>query len=220
MNRREFLQSASVGLALSTAARAVPEGKRRRVGLIGCGWYGKIDLLRLIQIAPVEMVSLCDVDKKMLAQAANIVAARQLSKKTPRTYGDYRKCLREGSRPGADRAAGPLARADHDRGGKIGPGRVGSRSLSAWTCWKAERWWRRHTGMAALCRWACSVAAHRTLSKRKSGSSIRQIGKDRAGRDLLLLPYACNPESAETDRRHISITRCGPARRLCALITP
>ncbi len=94
MNRREFLQSASAGLALSTAAgNTVPEGKHRRVGLIGCGWYGKIDLFRLIQVAPVEVVSLCDVDKHMLAEAASMVASRQMSKKTPRTYGDYRQML-------------------------------------------------------------------------------------------------------------------------------
>src|SRR5262249_13657077 len=58
-------------------------------------WYGKCDLLRLIQVAPVEVVSLCDVDKKLLAQAAEIVAARQASKKTPRTYADYRAMLKE-----------------------------------------------------------------------------------------------------------------------------
>jgi predicted dehydrogenase len=65
------------------------------VGLIGCGWYGKIDLLRLIQVSPVEVVSLCDVDQHMLADAANKVAARQASKKTPRTFSDYRQMLKE-----------------------------------------------------------------------------------------------------------------------------
>ncbi len=54
--------------------------QKKRVGLIGCGWYGKSDLLRLIQVAPVEVVSLCDVDKRMLAGAAEIVATRQASK--------------------------------------------------------------------------------------------------------------------------------------------
>ena len=67
----------------------------KRVGLIGCGWYGKCDLFRLIQVAPVEVVSLCDVDRAMLAQAAEMVAGRQASKKTPRTYGDYREMLKE-----------------------------------------------------------------------------------------------------------------------------
>jgi hypothetical protein len=69
--------------------------QKKRVGLIGTGWYGKCDLFRLIQVAPVEVVSLCDVDAKMLSEAADMVAGRQLSKKKPRTYGDYRKMLAE-----------------------------------------------------------------------------------------------------------------------------
>ena len=69
--------------------------KKRRVGLIGCGWYGKSDICRLIQVAPVEVVSLCDVDSKMLSDAADIVASRQASKKRPRTYKDYREMLKE-----------------------------------------------------------------------------------------------------------------------------
>src|SRR5207302_7577335 len=57
--------------------------------------YGKCDLFRLIQVAPVEVVSLCDVDRKMLAEAADMVAERQASKKKPRTYADYREMLKE-----------------------------------------------------------------------------------------------------------------------------
>ncbi len=99
MNRREFLRvGAAAGIALSTFAPYVAyaaDQKPLRVGLIGCGWYGKADLFRLIQVAPVEVVSLCDVDKKMLAEAAEMVAARQASKKSPRTYGDYREMLKE-----------------------------------------------------------------------------------------------------------------------------
>src|SRR5436305_11180407 len=99
MNRRQFLHAgATAGLALSAAGRyaeAFADMKPPRVGLIGCGWYGKADLLRLIQIAPVEVVSLCDVDKNMLAEAAEIVASRQKSKKKPRTYTDYREMLKE-----------------------------------------------------------------------------------------------------------------------------
>jgi predicted dehydrogenase len=97
MNRRDFLQ-ASAGLALSaTTGSAAPfdDQKPRRVGLIGTGWYGKADLLRLIQVAPVEVVSLCDVDKHMLADAAEIVASRQKSKKKPRTFSDYREMLKQ-----------------------------------------------------------------------------------------------------------------------------
>ncbi|PYV92624.1 MAG: oxidoreductase [Acidobacteria bacterium] len=96
MKRREFLQ-AGTSVVLSVAAGYTAElaDRKPRVGLIGCGWYGKCDLFRLIQVAPVEVVSLCDVDRQMLAEAAEQVAQRQVSKKKPRTYSDYRLMLKE-----------------------------------------------------------------------------------------------------------------------------
>ena len=90
MKRRRFLGAA----AASLAAPAFADEKVRRVGLIGSGWYGKCDLLRLIQVSPVEVVSLCDVDSEMLGEAADIVASRQKSGKKPRTYSDYREMLK------------------------------------------------------------------------------------------------------------------------------
>src|SRR6478735_8164998 len=97
MNRRKFLQLTSAGLALSTLSTYAVDfaDQKKRVGLIGCGWYGKCDLFRLIQVAPVNVVSLCDVDKQMLAGAASMVAERQVSKKAPRTWADYRPMLAE-----------------------------------------------------------------------------------------------------------------------------
>jgi predicted dehydrogenase len=97
MNRREFIQVSAAGIALSTMSQYAAEfaDQKKRVGLIGCGWYGKCDLLRLIQVAPVEVVSLCDVDKQMLSNAAELVSTRQASKKKPRTYADYREMLKE-----------------------------------------------------------------------------------------------------------------------------
>ncbi|HEY7710875.1 MAG TPA: Gfo/Idh/MocA family oxidoreductase [Candidatus Entotheonella sp.] len=99
MNRREFIQ-AGTGLMMTAAGSATGYAaefaqSKPRVGLIGSGWYGTCDLFRLIQVAPVEVVSLCDADKKMLAEAADMVAERQASKQKPRTYGDYRAMLRE-----------------------------------------------------------------------------------------------------------------------------
>jgi predicted dehydrogenase len=97
MNRRKFIQVGAAGLALSALGNYAAEfaDQKKRVGLIGCGWYGKVDLLRLIQVAPVEVVSLCDVDKQLLAGAVEIVSTRQASKKKPRTYSDYREMLKE-----------------------------------------------------------------------------------------------------------------------------
>ena len=99
MYRRHFLRSTSSAIALSAfpglALRAALPAKPRRVGLIGAGWYGKGALFRLLQVEPVEIVSVCDVDKKMLSEAADMIAARQANKKRPRTYGDYREMLKE-----------------------------------------------------------------------------------------------------------------------------
>jgi len=98
MHRRAFLSATAAGLATSAAGRYAPafaDAKPKRVGLIGTGWYGTCDLMRLIQVAPVEVVSLCDVNKTNLARTAKMVAARQRSKKTPRTFGDYRQMLNE-----------------------------------------------------------------------------------------------------------------------------
>jgi len=100
MNRREFLKA---GAGAAAAAMTLGGGyvahaadqKTYRVGLIGPGWYGKNDVFRLIQVAPVEVVSVCDPDKKMLAEAAELIASRQTSKKAPRTYGDHRALLKE-----------------------------------------------------------------------------------------------------------------------------
>ena len=97
INRRKFLHTASASLALTAVGAnafsfPTPE-KPLRVGLIGTGWYGKSDLFRLIQVASVEVVSLCDVDKNALSKAAELVSQRQKSGKTPKTYTDYRKML-------------------------------------------------------------------------------------------------------------------------------
>src|SRR5438105_15142278 len=99
INRRHFLQGATASLALAAlGARGmdiINPTKTLRVALIGTGWYGKSDLFRLIQVAPVNVVALCDVDKNMLAEAASLVSQRQKSGKIPRLYNDYRKMLSE-----------------------------------------------------------------------------------------------------------------------------
>ena len=92
MQRRQFLKTSAAAFA---ASALYADQKPRRVGLIGTGWYGKADLFRLIQVAPVEVVSLCDVDSKMLSDAADMTATRQVSRKRPRTYRDYREMLKE-----------------------------------------------------------------------------------------------------------------------------
>lgn len=98
VGRRDFLQMSGLLGGLGLAAwpaglYAAGADEKPRVGLVGCGWYGKTDLLHLIQVAPVEVVGLCDVDRRMRDEAAQLVAKRQVSKEVPPTYGDYRQLL-------------------------------------------------------------------------------------------------------------------------------
>ena len=99
IHRRTLLKGATASLALAALNASgmnifIP-AKTIRVGLIGTGWYGKNDLFRLMQVAQVEVIALCDVDKNLLTEAASMVMQRQPSAKKPRLYTDYRKMLSE-----------------------------------------------------------------------------------------------------------------------------
>jgi predicted dehydrogenase len=98
INRREFLKSASTLLAMSALGSYgadLVNRKPRRVGLIGSGWYGKSDLWRLAQVAPIEILAIADPDKRMLAGAVEIAQKRFKDKAAPKTYGDYREMLKQ-----------------------------------------------------------------------------------------------------------------------------
>jgi predicted dehydrogenase len=81
-NRREFLGSLAV---------AVPSAPKIKVGLIGCGWYGMVDLSAAFKNGGVECVALCDVDSDHLASSAAEVEKWQGSR--PKTYKHYRDLL-------------------------------------------------------------------------------------------------------------------------------
>jgi predicted dehydrogenase len=99
MHRRDFFLTTTAGAvsfaAIQANAFAAANEQPLRVALIGCGWYGKTDLFHLMQVAPVEVVGLCDVDSHAVANAAELVAQRPTSKKKPPVYGDFRKLLAE-----------------------------------------------------------------------------------------------------------------------------
>lgn len=99
INRRNFLKGTMATFALSQYGAygldMVNPAKPYKVALIGTGWYGKNDLFRLMQVAPIEVVALCDVDKNILNEASKLVMARAKTDKAPKLYGDYRKLLKE-----------------------------------------------------------------------------------------------------------------------------
>jgi predicted dehydrogenase len=81
-NRREFLS------ALAVAAQPASKIK---IGVIGCGWYGMVDLNAAFKCGGVECIAVCDVDSDHLAAAAAGVEKSQGSR--PRTFKHYRELL-------------------------------------------------------------------------------------------------------------------------------
>ncbi|MCJ7468499.1 MAG: Gfo/Idh/MocA family oxidoreductase, partial [Maribacter sp.] len=97
IDRRNFIKTTSAAMFLSTLGAygfdLSNKDKPIRVGLIGTGWYGTSDLFKLIQVANVDVISLCDVDSNFLNEVAELVSQRQKSGKKPVLYKDYRKML-------------------------------------------------------------------------------------------------------------------------------
>jgi len=92
MQRRHFLQSS---LALPLVPHMLLKQKVYRVALIGAGWYGMSDLFRLLQVADVEIVGICDVDQNHLKAASKRLNKRLGSEREFPNYTDYRKMLTE-----------------------------------------------------------------------------------------------------------------------------
>jgi predicted dehydrogenase len=96
VNRRQFIGSAAAGLlALSGQlykSKALPsEGDKLKFGLIGCGWYGMVDVKAAFKTGGVECLALCDVDSDHLSTSADAVEKLQGSR--PKTFKDYRELL-------------------------------------------------------------------------------------------------------------------------------
>jgi predicted dehydrogenase len=96
LNRRQFLGYATAGsLALSGWNKTRAETaniEKIKIGLIGCGWYGMVDLNAAFKGGGVECLALCDVDSDHLEKAANEVNELQGSR--PQLFSDYRDLLR------------------------------------------------------------------------------------------------------------------------------
>lgn len=98
MKRRTFLKHTAAGSAMVSVSPWVHVSGAKappKVGVIGSGWYGKCDTLQLLNVADVEVVSVCDADSKMATEAAELFGSRQKSKKVPKVHEDYRQLLKE-----------------------------------------------------------------------------------------------------------------------------
>ncbi len=90
LNRRAFLGTAA---AAATTLRLGGQGRTIRIGLIGCGWWGRIDLKAALEVGGCEALAVCDVDSERLSQTASEVAAIQ--GKSPRVFKNFQELLAE-----------------------------------------------------------------------------------------------------------------------------
>ncbi len=97
LTRRHFLQTSTLGavaLAQGPAVlRSAEPDEKLKLGLIGCGWYGMVDLKAALKVGGVEVTALCDVDSAHLNDSANEV--EKLQGKRPRTFKHYAELLQE-----------------------------------------------------------------------------------------------------------------------------
>ena len=74
MKRRKFLEMASFGSAAVATSLYFPKGSQERkikIGLIGSGWYGMVDVKAALKIGGVEVIGICDVDSDHLTASAD-----------------------------------------------------------------------------------------------------------------------------------------------------
>lgn len=87
MKRRTFLSTTAAVGAASQAATAAAPSDRVRVGVIGCGGMGRMDLIDFQRQPDVEIVAVCDVFRP------NAETATKLCTSKPDIYSDYRRII-------------------------------------------------------------------------------------------------------------------------------
>ena len=76
INRRTFLGAAAVGTVavagLAARGAETPTADRKlKLGLIGAGWYGMVDVEAAFRVGGVEVLAVCDVDSDHLKTSAD-----------------------------------------------------------------------------------------------------------------------------------------------------
>lgn len=94
MTRRNFIGASAVtAITLGTLASTAADSPQRKLklGLIGCGWYGMVDINAALKAGGVEVVGLCDVDSEHLAKSAD--ETQKLQGTRPKTFKHYTDLL-------------------------------------------------------------------------------------------------------------------------------
>ncbi len=95
MNRRLFLRQSALAAAtvslLPSRSLAAETGEKLKLGVIGCGWWGMVDVEAAFKVGGIEVLALCDVDSAHLEKSAAQVESRQ--GKRPKTFKRYEDLL-------------------------------------------------------------------------------------------------------------------------------
>jgi predicted dehydrogenase len=94
MERRSFIQKSTLttaGLITVFHIPAFAQNRKIKTGLIGCGWYGMVDIRSALKTGDVEVVAICDVDTDHLSNSAAEIEKLQGSK--PKEYKYYADLL-------------------------------------------------------------------------------------------------------------------------------
>jgi len=96
INRRNFLGAAALGtVALAglaaPAAETSTNDRKLKIGLIGAGWYGMVDVEAAFKVRGVEVQAICDVDSDHLKTSADKIA--KLQGQPPQSFKLYQDLL-------------------------------------------------------------------------------------------------------------------------------
>lgn len=94
MERRKFLKVTSLGsaaLVSSLYITSLTQERKIKIGLIGAGWYGMVDVKAALKVGGVEVIAICDVDSEHLKTSADELEKLQASR--PKTFKYYQDLL-------------------------------------------------------------------------------------------------------------------------------
>lgn len=77
--------------AVAAASAAMAYQQKIKLGVIGCGWWGGVDLDAAYRVGGVECTAICDVDQAHLDEFTAKIEKAQGSK--PKVYRDYRELI-------------------------------------------------------------------------------------------------------------------------------
>jgi predicted dehydrogenase len=87
MKRRKFLEMTSFGSAAVATSLYFPQftqDRKIKIGLIGSGWYGMVDVKAALKTGRVEVIGICDVDSDHLTASADEIEKLQAAR--PKTF--------------------------------------------------------------------------------------------------------------------------------------